>query len=246
MIAVRTRAMAALLAVAPAAALLAGSPAQAADPAIVIESASVSRDTVVLSSKAGCTNVTFTAVLSAPIPAGSPAPSGVRVDLEGPLPRDDSLRGRSLARVGTTTTYRASVPLCGSDHSGRYLAVVSGGVYTGPSEATYIDPVFFEVSIKRPSTLTLNASPEPVRKGQKITAKGLLKVNGKVYAKATVKMYFRANGASTWTYRGAATTNSRGVYSKRFTATRSGVWKAVYEGDWKRNAAVVGDAVKVR
>ncbi|MEU4621188.1 hypothetical protein AB0G04_14575 [Actinoplanes sp. NPDC023801] len=246
MIAVRNRALAALLAVAPAAALLAGSPAQAADPAIVIKSASVSRDTVVLSSKAGCTNVTFTAVLSAPIPDGSPAPSGIRVDLEGPTPRDDHLRGKDLTRVGSTTTYRATVPLCGSDHSGRYLAIVSGGVYTGPGQATYIDPAFFDISILRPSKLTLNASPEPVRKGQKITAKGVLKVNGKTYAKATVKVWFKATGATTWTYRGAATTNSKGYYSKRFTATRSGVWKAVYEGDWKRNAAVAGDAVKVR
>ncbi|BEL10652.1 hypothetical protein Q0Z83_088430 [Actinoplanes sichuanensis] len=245
MSAVRNRVLAALLAVAPAAGLLIGAPVQAADSDIVIKSVSVSRDTVVLGSRAGCATVTFTAVLSAPIPAGSPAPSGVRVDIEGPLSQDGYLRGRSLTQVGSSTTYRATLPLCGTDRSGRYLAVVSGGVYTGPGQATYIDPEFIDVFIKRPSRLTLNASPEPVRKGRKITAKGILKVDGKGYAAARVKVFFKANGASTWTYKGTAVTNAKGVYGKRFTAVRSGVWKAVYEGDLKREPAAAGDAVKV-
>ncbi|WP_433792792.1 hypothetical protein [Actinoplanes sp. CA-252034] len=245
MTAVRNRVLAALLAVAPAAGLLIGAPVLAADSDIVIKSVTVSHDTVVLGSTAGCRNVTFTAVLSAPIPAGSPAPSGVRVDIEGPLSRDGHLRGRSLTRVGETTTYRATVPLCGTDRSGRYLAVVSGGVYSGPGQAEYLDPEFIDIFIKRPARLTLNASPEPVRKGEKITAKGLLRVDGKGYAAAKVKIWFRANDATNWTYKGTATTNAKGVYSKRFTAARSGVWKAVYAGDGKRSGAAAGDAVKV-
>jgi hypothetical protein len=246
MTAVRNRVLAALLAVAPAAGLLIGAPALAADSDIVIESVSVSHATVVLSTRTGCAGVTFTAVLSAPIPAGSPAPSGVRVDIEGPLPQDGYLRGRSLTRVGETNTYRATVPLCGGDRSGRYLAVVSGGVYSGPGQAEYLDPQFIDIAIKRPAKLTLNASLEPVRQGRRITTKGLLKVDGKGYAAARVKIWFKANGATTWTYKGTATTNAKGVYSKRFTAARSGVWKAVYAGDWKRVGAAAGDAVKVR
>jgi hypothetical protein len=242
MIAVRNGALAALL---TAGLLAVGAPARAADPVITVKSITASPNVVVLSSKAGCTNVVFTAELSAPLPAGTTEPGRVRVEIEGPLYGDDYLRGRTLSQVGTSATYRGTVPLCGSDRSGRYLVNAFAVVPTGTG-TTYTDAAFTYVQIKRPSSVTLNASPEPVRKGARITAKGLLKVNGKVFARAGVKIYFKATGATTWTYRGTATTDSKGVYSKKFTATRSGVWKAVYEGDLKRAAAVAGDAVKVR
>jgi hypothetical protein len=94
--------------------------------------------------------------------------------------------------------------------------------------------------------LAFNASPEPVKKGKKITAAGTLKIDGKALSGASVKIYFEATGAKTYALKGTAKTSSKGAYSKKFTATKSGTWKAVYAGSSTRNAASKSDAVKVK
>ncbi|GAA1590010.1 hypothetical protein [Actinoplanes couchii] len=159
----------------------------------------------------------------------------------------DIVKGKKFTQVGTTSTYKGSLNLCGKDTAGRWTADVYGVVVkTGSTEFDSTNTVTKSIYLKRPSSLTLNAAPEPVVKGKKLTTKGVLKVNGKVLAGTTVKIYFQATGASTYTYKGAAKTNAKGVYTKAFTATKSGVWKAVYAGGSARNAASAVDAVKVK
>lgn len=85
--------------------------------------------------------------------------------------------------------------------------------------------------------LTVDAAPEPVRRGATITVSGrLLRIKfGSApwyvaYSGRPVKLYVRPAGASTWTYMGTATTGSDGRFAKRFTARRDGNWRAVFPG----------------
>ncbi|GGN11159.1 hypothetical protein FHR83_003406 [Actinoplanes campanulatus] len=138
------------------------------------------------------------------------------------------------------------MPICGKSAAGRYKITAYGMVQPMREPAQYTNSINSFLYLKRPSKLTLNATPEPVVKGKKITARGVLTVDGKVVVGVPVKIYFRAYGAKSYTYKGAARTNAKGVYGTRFTAARSGVWKVVYAGGPARNPAAAVDAVKVR
>jgi hypothetical protein len=254
MTSVRLRTLAALLSLAPAAALLAGSPAQAApaaDALPTVQSVSASRTSFVLSAKAGCSNITFTAVLSAAMPTTGYDFSAVGVDLFAPgKSGDDSYDGVAFTQVGTSTSYRGSLKFCGKYAPGAWHAEVYGAAIptgsTDDSAIQYTNAVRVGISLKRPSKLTFNASPEPVKKGKKITAAGTLKIDGKALSHATVKIYFKKAGATTYTLKATATTSGKGGFSKKVTATKTGTWKAVYAGSSTRNAATAADAVKVK
>jgi hypothetical protein len=252
MISVRPRVLAAVLALAPAAALLAGSPAQAAAADLpTVTSVKASKTSFVLGAKAGCSKITFTAVLSAVMPTTGYTFSAVGVDLFEPgAAADDSFDGTAFTQVGTSTTYTGALSFCGKYTPGAWHAEVYGvAVPEDADDDTDVlttNTVKVGISLKRPSTLTLNASPEPVTKGKKVTTAGVLKIDGKVLAKATVKIYFKASGATAYTLKGSATTSSKGAYTKKFTATKSGTWKVVYAGTSTKNTASAADAVKVK
>ncbi|MBW6438032.1 hypothetical protein KZ829_30305 [Actinoplanes hulinensis] len=246
MTSVRTRVFAALLAAVPTAGLLAvASPAQAATLDITVKSVSISKSVFVLGSKAGCQKFTITAVTSEPIPTAGYKIAGVGADINAPSGK--TVNGGQFAQVGSTATYKGTFKMCGTDAAGRYTVNVYGAqLGAGDDEPELTNVVSKKIYLKRPSKLTLNAAPEPVVKGKKLTAKGVLKVNGKVLGGAKVKVYFKPAGATTFTYKGTATTNGKGVYSKKFTATKSGVWQVVYAGSTARNGATAVDGVKVK
>ncbi|MEV0584181.1 hypothetical protein [Nonomuraea sp. NPDC050310] len=83
---------------------------------------------------------------------------------------------------------------------------------------------------------SLNASPEPVRKGRKLTVTGsLLATNaaGTGYGHlngARVNILFKPVGKTTWTTMATVTTSGKGVFARSFTASKDGNWKAVYAG----------------
>ncbi|MBB2944641.1 hypothetical protein FB565_004374 [Actinoplanes lutulentus] len=247
MTSVRVRALAALLATVPAAGLLVGaSPAQAGTLKVTVKSASISKNAFVLSAKAGCTNVTATATLSAPIPTEGYIYSGVGVDLVVAANTDKSVADAELKRVGTTSTYKGAFQVCGKYAPGKYSALIYGGAIDKDENVDLTNIVTKTLTIKRPSKVTLDASPEPVKKGKKITAKGTLKIDGKVLAGAKVKIYFKKKGATSYSLKATTTTNSKGVFSKKFTATKTGTWKVVYAGTGTKVAAAATDAVKVK
>jgi hypothetical protein len=246
MTSVRTRIFAAVLALVPAGGLLVAAPAQAAT-SITVKSVSVSKSTFVLSRSAGCsTKVTFTAVMSAALPTEGYEFSGVGVDLFAPGNTDDAIDGVAFTQVGTTATYKGSLSLCGKYAPGKFRAEIYGALLPADGEPELTNVITKSIYIKRPSALTLNATPEPVVKGKKVTAKGTLKIDGKLLSGAKVKIYFKAKGAAAYTYKGVATTNSKGAYSKAFTATKAGTWKASYAGSTTRNADADTDFVAVK
>jgi len=83
------------------------------------------------------------------------------------------------------------------------------------------------------TTLTLNASPEPAKKGRTITARGVHRgftgwgADYESYVGVKIRYYFSTKSSGPWTYMGYAKTDKRGAYSKGFVARRTGYWKAV-------------------
>lgn len=248
----RGKALASVLALLPAAALVAGSPAQAATAVPTIESVSVSKTSFVLSAKPGdCSDVTFRAVLSAPMPTEADGYySGVGVSLYAPGKTGaDSYQGVEFGQVTAgSATYVGSLRVCGD-----YLAPGAGraefsgsAIPVGGGATLRTNVVNVAMIVKRPSTVAFNASPEPVKKGKKITAAGTVKTDGRVLGGASVKIYFKKSGTTTYARKATLTTDSAGAFRTKFTASRSGTWKVVYAGSSTRQAVSRTDAVKVR
>ena len=253
---VRLRALAAAaLALAPAAGLLvAAAPALAATSTLpTLKSVTTNETSFVLPYNGTCKAIIMTATLSAVMPTDGYQFSGVGADLFAPGESgDDSYDGIEFMQVGAgdNPVYRGSLSICGKYppgawHAEVYGAAVPTGATTGDDFVT-TNQIRINISLKRPSRLTFNASPEPVKKGKKVTAAGTLKIDGKAYANLSVVIYFKASGAKTWTVKGTAKTTSKGAYSRKFVATKSGTWKAVYAGSSTRQAASKADAVAVK
>lgn len=107
-------------------------------------------------------------------------------------------------------------------------------------------------TIQRPTSLTYNATPEPVKKNSSLTHTGVLKFDpysfGSMYGVSgqKVSFYFKKNGSSTYTSMGSVTTGSGGKYTKKIKATASGTWKAVYAGTAARQTQTMYDGVTVK
>ncbi|MFE9889877.1 hypothetical protein [Streptomyces scopuliridis] len=98
-----------------------------------------------------------------------------------------------------------------------------------------------------------DVTPEGVRKGTKLTAKGkLMQKSGstwKAYAGQKVRVYFKpATRGAVWKDLGSATTLTNGTFSKRFTAQQDGTWQMRYVDTVKTHYASSGreDYVDVR
>ncbi|MFP3968268.1 hypothetical protein SMC26_38640 [Actinomadura fulvescens] len=85
----------------------------------------------------------------------------------------------------------------------------------------------------RTAFASLNASPEPVRKGRTLTVSGRLNRlvgSWKPAGGATVYVYFKAKGSSKWTRMAVVKTGRGGWFRKGFKASRDGTWLATYKG----------------
>ncbi|MEW1612516.1 MULTISPECIES: HtaA domain-containing protein [unclassified Streptomyces] len=108
-----------------------------------------------------------------------------------------------------------------------------------------------QVDVKlRTSISGFNASPEPVRKGRTITAKGTLRSlddTWKSTSGQTVTILFKANGAGKWSKLATVRTNGKGLFTKGFTAKKDGTWKAEFKATSARlGTTSSGDHVDVR
>ncbi|MFJ9032613.1 hypothetical protein ACIRQP_29600 [Streptomyces sp. NPDC102274] len=98
-----------------------------------------------------------------------------------------------------------------------------------------------------------DVTPEGVRKGTKLTAKGkLIQKSGstwKAYAGQKVRVYFKAaTRGAVWKELGSAKTLTNGTFSKQFTAQQDGTWQMRYVDTMKTHYASSGreDYVDVR
>jgi hypothetical protein len=156
------------------------------------------------------------------------------------------------SRNGDYVYYTGNFFLCGGLHEpGRYT-VRTELMWWDENVASHETERVDSFTIKRPTSLTYNATPEPVKKNSTLTHKGVLKADAVIFGPkkglkgAVLTFYFKADGAKTYTYKGKVTTGAGGQYSKKFKATKSGMWKVVYAGSSTRQPQTRFDAVKVK
>ncbi|MHB9856959.1 calcium-binding protein [Streptomyces sp. YIM S03343] len=108
-------------------------------------------------------------------------------------------------------------------------------------------------SLKRAAQLTVNASPEPVAKGAKITVTGkLARANWDTYKYAgyagqSVKLQFRPKNSSTYTTVATVRTSSTGTLRTTVKAVKDGYWRWNFAGTTTTGPAkAAGDYVDVR
>ncbi|MFJ7077817.1 hypothetical protein [Streptomyces sp. NPDC098781] len=107
--------------------------------------------------------------------------------------------------------------------------------------------------MQRASKLTVDAAPEPVKKGKPITVTGKLSranwdrgtYNG--YVEQPVKLQFRKNGSTTYTTVKTIKTNATGNLKTTVTAAQDGYFRFTFAGTTTTPAATpAGDFVDVR
>jgi hypothetical protein len=230
--------------------VIAASPARAD---VAIAAITFSTTTVVLDGDAGCGNRT-----------------NVTIKIYDPQPSDDELWNVSAdvvqpggdlvdflamnysSRSGDYVYYTDSVFLCGFNKPGSYQVQAKASWWDDSVSDDRLAERTTKFSVVRPTSLTYDATPEPVKKGAKLTQTGQLKFDPVGYGAKygvkgmTVKFYFKATGSSTWVYKGSAVTGTNGKYSKKITATKTGLWKAVYTGGSTHQSQTKYDTVKVK
>ncbi|MFF7472729.1 hypothetical protein [Streptomyces sp. NPDC008092] len=102
--------------------------------------------------------------------------------------------------------------------------------------------------------LTVNAGPEPVAKGARLTVSGRLTrattdaaTTFTGYAGQSVKLQFRKSGSTTYTTVKTVSTNATGYLSTTATANAAGYWRWSYAGSSTvASVNAVGDGVSLR
>ncbi|MDP9799897.1 hypothetical protein J2S43_008409 [Catenuloplanes nepalensis] len=262
-----TPVLAATVAIAPALGLAAPASAAPAAPAglvfaqeaadepdwhpasVSVTTAKISKTAFTLKSSEGCANrAHITATLSGPLPTENVLVSAVGVDIR----RNGAIYDATLLTNTRGNVWEGDLLVCGKDPAGTYSTELYGAYVTGtgvndPNLTYYRTNVTTgRYTVKRPASVTLNAAPEPVRKGTKLTAKGVFSTDGRAAANTKVQIWFKADGASAWSRQATVTTNAKGAYGRTFKATTSGTWKAVVPATGSRNEVVAYDAVRVR
>lgn len=107
--------------------------------------------------------------------------------------------------------------------------------------------------LQRKATLTVNASPEPVKKGKTITVTGkLARANWDTntyagYSTQPVKLQFRKKGSSTYTTLKTIKTTSTGALKTTTTATADGYYRYSFAGTTTTSSvSAAGDYVDVQ
>ncbi|MFD0415757.1 calcium-binding protein [Streptomyces sp. NPDC127108] len=110
-----------------------------------------------------------------------------------------------------------------------------------------------DIRLKRASRLTVNASPEPVKKGKTITVSGALtranwdtkKYAG--YTKQSVQLQFKKKGASSYSTVKTVKSDSKGNLKTTVKASVDGTFRYVFAGTSTTPAVTsAGDAIDVR
>ncbi|MET7567019.1 hypothetical protein ABZT04_00715 [Streptomyces sp. NPDC005492] len=112
----------------------------------------------------------------------------------------------------------------------------AGGLAIASSGATKTQGGLGNVPVTRLSKLTVNATPEPVKKGKTITVTGkLTRANWDAnnytgYSTQPVKLQFRKKGATTYTTVKTIKTSSTGALKTTVTATVDGYFRYSFAG----------------
>ncbi|MFH8474663.1 DUF5707 domain-containing protein [Streptomyces sp. NPDC018000] len=130
---------------------------------------------------------------------------------------------------------------------------VAVAAVSGDETSAAVKEAFKTVGVQRLSKLTVNAAPEPVKKGGTITVTGKLsRANWEDYAYhgytgQSVKLQFRKKNSSTYTTVKTIKTNSTGNLKTTVKASVDGYWRYSFGGTSTTPAVTTaGDFVDVR
>ncbi|MCT9078152.1 hypothetical protein [Streptomyces fulvoviolaceus] len=128
---------------------------------------------------------------------------------------------------------------------------VTAGALAG-DESIFWDDFYSTTKVQRASKLTVNASPEPVKKGKTITVTGKLsRANWETgtytgYSTQKVVLQFRKKSASTYTNVKGINTNTKGELKTTTTASADGYYRFAFAGTSTTPAVnAAGDFVDV-
>ncbi|MEU6482517.1 hypothetical protein [Streptomyces sp. NPDC046887] len=156
--------------------------------------------------------------------------------------------------TGRVDFYPADGWLLNSD-AGTWKVSAAAATLDGNEEPTALDHQkrLGTTLVQRNSTLTVNAAPEPVKKGKKITVTGkLARANWETnkyagYTGQPVKLQFRKKNASSYTTVATVKTNNTGELKATRTAVEDGYWRWSFAGTSTTNAiTTAGDFVDVK
>ena len=173
-----------------------------------------------------------------------------------PANLDDEQIGTCTNSSATTATCK--VTLIADPNENIYSNILAGTwkVWVGAAakDGDYvIREAYKTAKVQRASKLTVNASPEPVKKGKTITVTGKLTranwdrgtYNG--YSTQPVKLQFRKKSSSTYTTVKTIKTSSTGDLKTTVTATQDGYFRYSFAGTTTTPAvSAAGDFVDVR
>ncbi|MDT7843239.1 calcium-binding protein [Streptomyces justiciae] len=181
------------------------------------------------------------------------------VDLKGPHGGFYTTDAFCETATSCTTTFTVNAhPAPGSDDPVD-LANANAGTWSVDALVDAVDgdsvfaPGAGSFSLKRAAQLTVNAAPEPVAKGARITVTGkLVRANWDTYRYAgyagrAVKLQFRPKGSSTYTTVATVNTSSTGTLRTTVKAVKDGYWRWSFPGSTTTGPAkAAGDYVDVR
>lgn len=175
-------------------------------------------------------------------------PTSVRVNWAAPYPSGSAPINGYTAKLDNgrqcSTTGELSCTITGLSPSTYYrLSIVARNAVGDGAAST---PRSIQTSPKYTAKVTVNASPEPVRKYSTLTVSGTLTIAGKAASGKAITLAFRSKGATKWSAVTTAKTTSTGTYKLKRTATRSGTWRVSYAGSSTATAASATDYVSVR
>ncbi|MFC8342708.1 calcium-binding protein [Streptomyces sp. NPDC057280] len=181
------------------------------------------------------------------------------VDLKGPHGGFYTTDAFCETATSCTTTFTVNAhPAPGSDDPVD-LANANAGTWSVDALVDAVDgdsvfaPGAGSFALKRAARLTVDAAPEPVVKGARITVTGkLVRANWDTYRYAgyagrAVKLQFRPKGSSTYTTVATVNTSSTGTLRTTVKAVKDGYWRWNFPGSSTTGPAkAAGDYVDVR
>ncbi|GHC60103.1 DUF5707 domain-containing protein [Streptomyces flavofungini] len=168
-------------------------------------------------------------------------------------PVDDAKCTKVDATTGTCKLLLEASPRKLANGNAGKWKVMAGLLAKGSAEDRVIKESYKSVSVKRAAKLTVNASPEPVKKGKAVTVSGALtranwdtkKYAG--YTKQSVRLQFKKKGASAYTTLKTVKSDRRGNLKSTVKASADGTFRYVFAGTSTTPAvASAGDFVDVR
>ncbi|WP_026249009.1 hypothetical protein [Streptomyces sp. LaPpAH-108] len=162
--------------------------------------------------------------------------------------------------TGTVDVYPKDGGLLNAD-AGKWSVAAEATAFNGqnPDKPDWSKVGFNEkaglatTSLLRYSKLTVNASPEPVKKGKTLTVTGALtranwedhKYHG--YTGQSVQLQFKKKGATSYTTVKTVTSDSKGNLKTTVTAASDGYWRYSFAGtSTTPSVSATGDYVDVR